>query len=187
MGLIDRTGFRRNRHGQIWLHFDDGERGLLRDILDQLAAMLAPPAPDRPVDPLAEFVGIDPSATRPTDPALSRLFPDAYLDDEEASAEFRRYTQHDLRATKLANLAQARATLGRPNPTQLSTEEAQAWLAALNDMRLVLGSRLGLTDDGPDDPGDLAEDDPRLPLLLIYDLLTYHQDRLVGAMTRGMR
>ena len=41
MGLLDPPGFRRNRHGQVWLHLRDADRGLLVDLLAQMGAMLA--------------------------------------------------------------------------------------------------------------------------------------------------
>jgi hypothetical protein len=186
MGLLDPPGFRRNRHGQVWLHLGDPDRGLMVDLLGQMVAMLSEPEEDEPVDPLAELVGIDPTAQRPDDPALARLFPDAYEDPDDAD-EFRRFTQRDLRATKLGNLTTAAATLQRPNPTRLSKPECLAWLVALNDLRLTLGTRLEITEDGPEEFLSLAKDDPRRSMYLVYDWLTYHQDRLVQALQKGIR
>ncbi|MCU0300841.1 MAG: DUF2017 domain-containing protein [Candidatus Nanopelagicales bacterium] len=185
MGLLDPPGFRRNRHGHLWMHLQEGERTLLTQLLDQLGELLAPPEPEQPVDPLEELVGIDPAAVRPADPALARLFPDAYS-DPEAADEFRRFTQRDLRSTKLEHLDLARATLARKDPTRLSDEEAAAWLGTLNDLRLTLGTRLAVSQDGPEPFLELAEDDPRRGMYLVYDWLTYHQDRLIRALDRGM-
>ncbi|MGB7981888.1 MAG: DUF2017 domain-containing protein [Candidatus Nanopelagicales bacterium] len=185
MGLLDPPGFRRNRHGQFWLHLGAQDRALLGDLLAQLTLMLGPAPDAEPADPLVALVGIDPHATRPEDPALARLFPDAYPDAEDA-AEFRRFTQAELRSTKLAHLDLAATSLSRPDPTELSEAEAQAWLGALNDLRLTLAARLEITLDGTDLLADLAEDDPRRGLALVYDWLTYHQDRLVGALTKGL-
>ena len=186
MGLLDPPGFRRNRHGQVWLHLRDSDRGLLVDLLAQMGAMLAEPEPDEPVDPLAELVGIDDTAVRPDDPALARLFPDAYEDPDDA-AEFRRFTQRDLRATKMAHIEAVAETLERPDPTQLTEQECLAWLGALNDLRLTLGARLELDDESARDFMELPEDDPRRSLYLVYDWLTYHQDRLVRALQKGIR
>lgn len=186
MGLLDPPGFRRNRRGQVWLHLPDGERGLMGDLLDQMYALLDEPEPEEPVDPLAELVGIDPTARRPEDPALARLFPDAY-DDPDDAAQFRRFTQRDLRATKVANLVRARETLDRPNPTRLDDAECQAWLAALNDLRLTLGTRLDVGEEGPESYLQLPEGDPTRALYLVYDWLTHHQDRLVQALQKGLR
>lgn len=186
MGLLDPPGFRRNRHGQVWLHLGDEERRLMGDLMAQMAALLEDPEPAEPVDPLAEMVGIDASAQRPDDPALARLFPDAYEDPDDAD-EFRRFTQRDLRTGKLENLASATSTLGRPDPTQLTEPECLAWLGALNDLRLTLGTRLEITEDSPHEFLALPEDDPHRALYLVYDWLTYHQDRLVRALQKGVR
>jgi hypothetical protein len=186
MGLLDPPGFRRNRHGRVWLHLGDADRQLIGDLLTQMAGLLAEPEAQEPVDPLAELVGIDPTAARPEDPALARLFPDAYEDPDDAD-EFRRFTQRDLRSTKLGNLTTASQTLARPNPTQLSEAECLAWLGALNDMRLTLGTRLDVGEEGPEEYLGLSEDDPRRAMYLVYDWLTYHQDRLVQALQKGVR
>lgn len=186
MGLLDPPGFRRNRHGKVWLHLADLDRGLMGDLLNQMASLLEEPESAEPVDPLAELVGIDPTAERPEDPALARLFPDAYEDPDDA-AQFRRFTQRDLRTAKLENVAVATQTLARPNPTQLSEEECLAWLGALNDLRLTLGTRLDVGDDSLAEFRALPDDDPRRAMYVVYDWLTYHQDRLVQALQKGIR
>ena len=139
------------------------------------------------MDPLAELVGIDPTAARPEDPALARLFPDAYEDPDDAD-EFRRFTQRDLRTTKLGNLTTAQRDPGA-GPTRRSCPrpECLAWLGALNDLRLTLGTRLEVGEDGPEEFLALPEDDPRRAMYLVYDWLTYHQDRLVQALQKGVR
>ncbi len=185
MGLLDPPGFRRNRRGQVWLHLPDSQREVMGDLLEQMLALLDEPESDGPVDPLVDLVGIDPTAQRPDDPALARLFPDAY-DDPEAAAEFRRFTQRDLRTAKVANATRARETLDRPDPTRLDDEECQAWLVALNDLRLTLGTRLDIGEDAATYL-DLPEDDPTRALYLVYDWLTHHQDRLVRALQKGLR
>ena len=94
------------------------------------------------------MVGIDPDAERPDDPALARLFPDAYADDDEAAAEFRRFTERSLRETKLdhARHRAARHSLERPTTkVVVRRRRGPAWLGTLNDLRLTLGTRLGLT------------------------------------------
>lgn len=91
---------------------DDVEISIIRSLAVQLLELIGPgPAEDAPDDPLAELFAEGPSEP-PSDPVLKRLFPDAYSDPEgtpqaaEAeeqraySAEFRRYTENDLRAGK---------------------------------------------------------------------------------------
>ena len=63
---------------------------------------------------------------------------------------------------------------------RLSRDQADAWLGALNDLRLVLGTRLEVTEDL--DADDLAEDDPRLPGLEIYGWLGWLQESLLGCL-----
>ena len=177
-------GFRRSFTGRLSLRSDEVERGLLTDLVRQLEEFVAPDDDWADADPLARMVGIDPDAERSDDPALARLFPDAYSDDEEASSEFRRFTERSLRDTKLAHAGTVRATLARSgDKLVLTDEEAQSWLGTLNDLRLTLGSRLGIEEDNHDDFLELPEDDPMFALFHIYDWLTYLQDTLVRALS----
>jgi hypothetical protein len=64
---------------------------------------------------------------------------------------------------------------------RLTNEEAQAWLTALNDLRLVLGTRLDVSDESLLE--DLAEDDPRAPELALYAYLSWLQEQLVEALS----
>ena len=74
------------------------------------------------------------------------MLPDAYPDDPDASSEFRRYTEKDLRAGKVAAAKTVLATLPEGGGRiSLSESQAQVWLRALNDIRLALGVRLGIT------------------------------------------
>ena len=165
-------GFRRTATGRVVLRVDVVEKGLLMTLLEQLVEFVTPEvAADE--DPLVSLVGLDPDAERPDDPALARLFPDAYLDDAESAAQFRRFTERSLRDTKLAHAATAIETLRRSGEkVTLSADEAGAWLGALNDVRLALGTRLGVTEDDDTEPGD----DPEYNL---YLYLGYLQQSLV--------
>ncbi len=85
------------------------------------------------------------------DPALRRLLPDAYPDDPEASAEFRRFTAEGL-AERKAQAARAMSQSlahepGRPAQVRLDEAEASAWLRTITGIRLVLASRLGIEHD----------------------------------------
>ena len=179
--------FRRARGG-FSVRFTDGEAALLHMMLTDLDALLASlddgaaAAPD----PLAAMVGIGTATTAPEDPALARLFPDGYTDDDAASADFRRYTQVGLRDARRARIATALATLevsghGR---TVLDAEAAQAWLGVLNDLRLVLGERLAVTEDLGGMLAAMAPGDPRRAALGVYDWLGWVQDTLVRALMR---
>jgi uncharacterized protein DUF2017 len=132
---------------------------------------------------LAEALGLTEDASLPDDPALARLLPDAYPDDPDASREFRRYTEKDLRADKVAAARTVLATLPeRGGRIRLSQPEAQMWLRALNDIRLALGVRLGVTEDAAEEMGRLRPDDPRYGVLAVYDWLSGTQESLVRAL-----
>lgn len=114
------------------------------------------------------------------DPNLRRLFPPAY-DEHVADADYRRLTRDGLASGKRRAHETLAATVGRD---RLSPDEAQAWLTALNDLRLLLGTRLGVTEET-----DFAEVGPRDPLAWeagVYLYLTWLQDQLVDALAAGL-
>jgi Domain of unknown function (DUF2017) len=176
------TEFKRSRHGGLTMQLDETEVRILRHVLTETLELLGPS--ESPADdPLAAAVGIGTTTTVPEDPALARLFPNGYTDDPEASADFRRYTEPGLREAKRSAARTALATLDDAAGRRALTEqESMAWLGTLNDMRLVLGDRLGVTEDWEAMVEDLADGDPRLPLYWVYDRLTYLQDTLVRAL-----
>jgi Domain of unknown function (DUF2017) len=133
---------------------------------------------------LDALLGLSDSTEAPDDPVLARLLPDAYRDDPEASGEFRRYTERDLRAGKVAA---ARTVLDTLPPAggrvRLTGPESQAWLRALNDVRLALGTRLGVTEGFDEEAGEISAEDPRSAYIWIYQWLAYLQDSLVTALS----
>jgi Domain of unknown function (DUF2017) len=177
------TGFRRARKGQVSMSLDDSEARIIKHVLGEMLELLGPS--ESPADdPLAAAVGIGTTTAVPDDGALARLFPDGYSDDPEASADFRRYTEPTLREAKREAARTALATLGDGTGGKrlLTAEEAESWLRALNDTRLVLGERLGITEDWDELVEGLADDDPRLAMFWVYDRLTYLQETLVRAL-----
>lgn len=181
------------------------ETELLASLAGQLLELVRDEPSDSPDrdDPLAAIlggVGDESDASRPTDPVLLRLFPDAYGDDDDAAAEFRRFTERGLRgqkagaaATMLASLAtadQAADTEPMPGEGQgeklkidLDADQAAAWLRTLTDLRLALGTRLGV-DEGDDERWEaLSEDDPRRQVHDVYDWLGFVQETLVRALS----
>src|SRR2546430_2713915 len=82
------------------------------------------------------------------DPVVERLFPDVYADDAEQAAEFRRYTEGDLKTAKIDQAAAILAALPGSGGAvvRLDGEAAEAWLRALNDVRPALGIRLDVRD-----------------------------------------
>ena len=110
------------------------------------------------------------------DPALDRLFPDAYEDDD-AAAEYRELVGADLREHRRAAACILRQTLDRET---LSEEELDAWLRTLNDLRLLHGTRLGVTEELYEHELDAA--DPRAPELAVFFYLTWLQERMIEAL-----
>ncbi|MDP9497227.1 MAG: DUF2017 domain-containing protein [Actinomycetota bacterium] len=173
--------FRKTRRG-IAADLDEVEAAVLRRFVTDVAALLEQDDQPADADPLAGLVGLPASDTpRPVDPALARLLPDAYRDDPEASTQFRRYTDADLRAGKRAHAAAVLATLpDGPGRVLLDRDGADAWLGTLNDLRLVLGTRLGVTEEL--DLDRLDEDDPRTQALHVYDWLGALQESLLRCL-----
>ncbi|WIB13900.1 DUF2017 family protein [Curtobacterium sp. MCPF17_052] len=107
-----------------------------------------------------------------------RMFPDAYPEDDEASAEFRRYTQEDLRTAKSANAAVVHEWLTGARDGAFTRADEQAWLRSLTDLRLTIADRLGIVDRATADNG-LDGDDGSVGLRDVYDWLGYVQEHLV--------
>ncbi|WP_328871701.1 DUF2017 domain-containing protein [Streptomyces sp. NBC_00287] len=182
---------------------DDVEISIIRSLAVQLLELIGPgPGEDTPDDPLAELFADGPSEP-PADPVLRRLFPDAYSDPEgtpgpqEAeeqraySAEFRRYTENDLRAGKRENALAVIRSLDELSTAagdggavlKLTPEESRQWLSALNDLRLAIGSRLDIVDeDDTDLLYRLPDEDPRKPMVMAYLWLGGLQETLVSTL-----
>jgi hypothetical protein len=179
---------RRHRGGTVTVELEAFEARILQSLVGELLELLdegdAVPAAvsDDPLETLLDEGPSDP----PVDPALARLLPDGYRDDPEAAAEFRRFTERDLRDGKKANARAMLATLEdaaeQGGPLVLDDPQAHAWLYALNDLRLTLGSRLDVDEDYHDQVDALDDEDPRRSVFAIYEWLTGVQDTLVRAL-----
>ncbi|HZB29712.1 MAG TPA: DUF2017 domain-containing protein [Streptosporangiaceae bacterium] len=172
------TGFRRSRRGlRITLSAD--ETMIIRTLMEQLLEILG----ELPRgDPGLAELGISENREAPRDPVLARLFPDGYRDDAEAAVEFRRYTESALRDGKREAAEMVLATVREPGDITLDDDQARAWLRALNDVRLALGTRLEITEESYERMDDLDWDDPKFPMYSMYDWLTFLQESLVRAM-----
>jgi Domain of unknown function (DUF2017) len=111
------------------------------------------------------------------DEEAARLFPDAYPHDSAASAEYRSLVHDDLVHGRLAALDTIDRTL---DAERIDHEQLGAWCGALNDIRLVLGERLGVTEDLYADGIDPR--DPRAAELALYGWLTWLQGEIVEAL-----
>ena len=145
------------RSGGRWeLKLGADERELLASLADQLD----------------ELVRSDPN-----DPGLRRLFPTAYPDDVVHEAEWQVFRAEELRTEVHDHLAVLRSTGTR---TELTEDEVMAWMQAINALRLVLGTRLDVSEDG----NDVDPDDPDAHAFALYEFLGYLLDGTLQALMR---
>ncbi|MGW3040117.1 DUF2017 domain-containing protein [Kitasatospora sp. NPDC001159] len=186
-GLFESTG-----DGGAAIALDEVEASILRSLEVQMLELIGPGPGGDGGDPLAALFAEGPTEA-PADPALARLFPDAYgdpakPDDAEAvaaSGEFRRYTELDLRARKRDDALQvvrALDGLGGAEVLELAASECLRWLGALNDLRLTLGVRLEVTEEDAQGLYELPDGDERKPLVMAYLWLGALQESLLEAI-----
>ena len=151
--MFSRPQFQR-KGDRVRVHFELHERMLLGELLDELEGLLE----------------------NPDDPEMRRLFPPAYSDrvDDE---QYRSLVHDQLVSGRSKALATVRATLSSET---LDADQADQWLRALNDMRLVLGTRWDVTEQL--DYGKLDLDEPRGRELAVYGYLSWLQEQLVEAL-----
>jgi hypothetical protein len=158
--VFTRRRIERAPGGGVRLRLPAGERTILRSVCAELQPLLA-----GDVD----------------DPDLRRLYPSAYEDVDDEAA-YRRLVRDGLVEGRALAFETLRATL---DADRLSADEAQAWLTALNDARLVLGTRLDISEVAL-----LAEIDPRDPNareLGLYLYLSWLLEQLVAALAPDLR
>jgi hypothetical protein len=146
---------RRTPAGEIRIDLPEHERALLRQVADELRGLLGDDV---------------------TDPSLRRLFPPAY-EDEAREREYRELTRGQLVSGRERALEVLRETA---DSDLLTEEEADAWLRALNDARLVLGTRLDVTEDL--DWDEVGPTHPRAGELALYAYLSWLQEQLIDAL-----
>jgi len=180
------NGWRRHGRGartRMVAVLDSSEAAVVRGLVGQIRDMLAERAAQAPTDELVELTGVHVGpSTPPTEAVMARLLPDFSTDDKGLSAALRSLREPELIAVKESAAELVLETCpvlgGR---VELSREQAETWLTALNDVRLALGVALEVTEDMPE---MLPDDDPRADHLPVYHWLTWVQDSLVTALAR---
>jgi len=189
------SGFTRHRRsGAAVTTFTAFEADLLRSLASQLIELLRNESAtlETESDELEDLLDFSGPTHEPEDPVLARLFPTAYPEDDEAAAEFRRYTEADLRNGKAAGAATVIDTLEEaglpPEPedglfidVELDPATAMTWLRSFTDMRLAIATRLGIEEGDEDFWYSLPDDDPRAQVHDIYDWVGFLQETLVRA------
>ena len=141
------------------LRLSPGERDLLRGLCGQLRELL------RDADPSG-------------DPAIARLFPAAYPDDPLRSLDFERGAGSGLVADRLAAVDLVETTVAAEH---LSEDEVMAWLGSVSALRLVLGTRLAITEETTE--ADYPEGNPDLDTYGMYLYLTWLEAGIVEGLS----
>jgi hypothetical protein len=150
---------RRRADGRYDLSLDPGLRAVLAQLLGELRGALEE-APD--------------------DPNLARLRPTAYADDPDRDAEYQLLAGEELRESRLGAIDAVVESLDRD---ALTEDELWTWLRATNALRLVVGTRLGITDDDESLHDRSTLSDEQQALWSIYDFTTLVQYEVVEALS----
>ena len=151
------------RRGRVSFRLNDGETALIRKLVQEYQALLDEPTPG--------------------DPVLERLFPSANEQDPEVASTFRDLTFEDLDAQKRRNAEIVGATVAVDGPAQgvLTDEQSDAWVTLLTDLRLSLGTRIGVTEEMLEQSFD--PEDPEQWSLALLHYLGALQESLVAALS----
>lgn len=150
---------KRVRGGRFALRITGAERDVLRSLPAQLRQLMT-------------------RQEARANPDLRRLFPTAYPDDPAKAAEYDAMVRDDLVAERLAAIDVMERTI---DSDRLSEEELLAWLSSINDLRLVLGTRLDVAEDLSE--LDVPPDDPRAESLALYAYLSILEEDAVAALS----
>lgn len=150
--MLKRT-VRRTRDGTFQLKLGDDERDLIASLATQLRDLLVSDETD----------------------GLERLFPPAYANDPDREEEYQVLTHDELIEKRLAAVDVVEHTVTQ---TTLDEDQLTAWMNSINSLRLVLGTRLDVTED----MDEIALDDPRATAFAIYQYLTHLLAEIVHAL-----
>ena len=151
---VNRRRIKRTKKGDFELRLPSEERTVVRSLVAQMREIL----------------------TEDADPGLRRLYPTAYAEDAELDEEYQRLVHDDLLARRLAAFETVETTL---DAERLDEEELGAWMGALNDIRLVIGTKLDVSED----PSfEISDDDPDAPAYAIYAYLGWLLEQVVDAL-----
>ncbi|MGY1771554.1 DUF2017 family protein [Blastococcus sp. SYSU D00813] len=156
----------RRKGDEYVARLDPAEAGIVGLLLDQLEQLLTGEEDDVEGDEV-----------------LARLLPEGHRGDPRLAAEYRELTRSSLVAGKADDLATVRATLpAEGGQLRLDADQAGAWLRTTNDLRLALGTRLGVDAD-TEPPAELASETDQQ--LAVYYWLTAVQGSLVDSLASG--
>lgn len=144
----------RARDGSFHLRLNDDERDLVATLSAQLRELLVSDTTD----------------------GTERLFPPGYANDAERETEYHLLTHDELLQSRLAAVDIVEQSVTQ---TTLQEDELLAWMGAVNALRLVLGTRLDITED----MDEMELDDPRAGAYAVYQYLTFLLAEIVDALS----
>jgi hypothetical protein len=159
-----RLPIERERDGTFSVHLTENEQVLVKSLLAQLRSLIR-----------TETTGEITEAS-----GVRRLFPTAYPERDDLEAEYQDMVRDDLVAKRLAAIDEVEATIVLPT---IDDEQLSTWLTTFNDLRLVLGTRLDVSED--DDPY-IDPDDPNAAALVAYGYLGELLESAVMALSQAL-
>ena len=135
---------------------DDDERSMLIDLAEQFRSVLAADA----------------------DPDLRRLYPTAYADDAGRDTEYAELVHDDLLQTRLDAIERLVESATEPS---IDDEQLAAWMQVLNGLRLLLGTRLDVSEEDQFDP-----DAPDAPSRALIACLSFLLEEAVESAAAGL-
>ena len=155
---------RRERDGTVSVHLSEPEQMLVKSLLAQLRTLLK----------------IETAGEITEDSGVRRLFPTAYPGRDDLEAEYQGMVHDDLLTRRLAAIDEIESTIVLPS---LDEEQLGVWMRTFNDLRLVLGTRLDVSED---DLGPIDPDDPEAPAQAAYEYLGWLLESAVSALTGSL-
>jgi hypothetical protein len=159
-----RLPIQRERDGSFSVALSEPEQVLVKSLLAQLRALIRTEA----------------SGEITEDSGVRRLFPTAYPQDEALESEYQGMVRDDLVAKRLAAIDEVEETIVLPT---LDEEQLTTWMTTFKDLRLVLGTRLDVSED--DEPF-IDPDDPDAAALVAYGYLGELLECAVIALTQAL-
>ncbi|MBJ83420.1 MAG: hypothetical protein CL462_11010 [Acidimicrobiaceae bacterium] len=157
-----RYRFHQRKDGMMEVKIGEEERQLIGDLIDQLRELLLATSPEGKLDP-----------------SLRRLYPTAYVDDVRHEQEYQRSARDQLLERRLSHLDVVEATL---NDAELNSDSVTAWITTVNDLRLVLGTHLDVSED--DESKILDSGGPQEQEHAIYHYLSHLLGEFLEAAER---
>lgn len=162
--------------GGVQILFDFEEAAMLNQLVHQLILLIQSHSGTAlDPDPLFASLEVGGSEETPTDPALARLFPDAFADDDDAAA-FRRVTEQGLINRKLQDAMRVVSDVGPTDQSEfdpvgvvIDAASFPAWARTITAVRLAIAARIGL--ESVEDHARLVEDDVTRGTVLVFDWL----------------